>query len=467
MLGIILLVGLYLIATARVKDDLKWWTDSSVYLEQAEYLIRGEISTFYALNKECMDRSYSEYGPYLYPMGFPFALAPAVAVFGRDFIALKYYNLVFLAASYFLFFLWWAKRQNALIIPFLGSVVVGFHSFNLTLVDHLNSEYFFLFLVTLSFYLFDGCKTFRGLIGISILSFLAYLTRDIGMFLVPAFAVIILMKKEGIIRLASIVVPFSILFIGKLLFSPFEGGVHMNRILEIDGEILLLNYSHVIETFKNFFRVSLKPIIDWIGRYSIWSILFVSLGLVLFQSIKNWRKDLPVLIFCLLQIAVILIWPSSYRQGTRFFIPVLPFLVYLLFSATQNLPWRKVSIVFGLVLTIWAGSTVVVARDQTKAYVKNASTFTGDPDIILMFSEIEKLDPPDFSLIFASPRYLRFATGTNSYVIVEREEILHSGSKYYLFLSGVSHGYNPNQDDDEFTLIGRGEKWFLFTIDPK
>jgi len=95
---LILALGLLIIQPGH-----NWGGDFALYIEQAIALSEGSLNELYEQNKFAMEHSQYALGPFLYPIGFPLILSPFIAVFGLDFMLLKYVVFFFSLGSFVLF----------------------------------------------------------------------------------------------------------------------------------------------------------------------------------------------------------------------------------------------------------------------------------------------------------------------------------------------------------------------------
>lgn len=122
---------------ALMDSNHNWGGDFSQYIAQAQALINGTIPTQIANNTLMMQYSDGVYGPNVYPWGYPLLLAPVLALFGEDLLALKCVNIAFFMLFIFCFYAYVARRFStqasiALSLAFaLNPMLLNFASNNI------------------------------------------------------------------------------------------------------------------------------------------------------------------------------------------------------------------------------------------------------------------------------------------------------------------------------------------------
>lgn len=95
---------------ALVDSNHNWGGDFSQYIAQAKALIAGTIPTQIANNTLMMSLNDYPYGPNVYPWGYPLLLAPVIALFGENLLALKCVNIAFFTLFIACFYLYVSRR---------------------------------------------------------------------------------------------------------------------------------------------------------------------------------------------------------------------------------------------------------------------------------------------------------------------------------------------------------------------
>ena len=95
---------------ALVDSDHNWGGDFSQYIAQAKALIAGTIPTQIANNTLMMSLNDFPYGPNVYPWGYPLLLAPVLAIFGENLLALKCVNIALFSLFIICFYCYVARR---------------------------------------------------------------------------------------------------------------------------------------------------------------------------------------------------------------------------------------------------------------------------------------------------------------------------------------------------------------------
>lgn len=95
---------------ALLDGSHNWGGDFSQYIAQAKALIAGTIPTQIANNTLMMSLNDFPYGPNVYPWGYPLLLAPVLAIFGENLLALKCVNIALFSLFIICFYCYVARR---------------------------------------------------------------------------------------------------------------------------------------------------------------------------------------------------------------------------------------------------------------------------------------------------------------------------------------------------------------------
>ena len=452
---------------AVIHDDLNWWaSDAPTYLEQAEYMMKGRLGEFYEINKFAMDHSTFPVGPYLYPLGYPAAMIPALKIWGHRFDMLKWYNLLFFF-GFLVFLVFWMKERfpNWRIPALLLSATLCSHFFYQMFFDHLLSDLCFLFFAFLSIWVFQNRPSKYWTFVLGLIAFLAYQVRDFGIFLLLGFVLQLLFEQHARKQIIQICVPFVGLFLISKFFSFGSNEVHMKKLLEFNAQLVLDNFVYIVNTSANFF-LDQKNGFGHREQHPYTLVIFILLaGFVLFGMIRNWKRDLHLSVFFLAQLAVILIWPNSVHQGARFFLPVYPLiLIFIAKSFIEiNSGWFRV--VGFVVATVFLVSIFQESKGIAEEFGRMHWWQGNAEQSHEMYRTIAREVPENEVIISGSPRTIRFFTGRNGVMIPAKNEILESDFKYLLNINGVHASYSPQESDSlDFDLIEQGTVFRLYRI---
>ncbi len=187
-----------------------------------------------------MNNSSKQFGPYLYPIGFPLMLIPIIATVGQNFLYMKYLIGIFMILSIPVTYLLLKDKVSNPIYVFYILVGLYFNSSFIRICNEILSDIPFLFFVILSLYLIE--KTERNnivsLIFLGFVLFFTYLLRDIGIVLIPTLFVRDLIcgqfRKPIGRKFVKVLIPyfiFGVFFIISYLLLP-KGGENHYKMLD-------------------------------------------------------------------------------------------------------------------------------------------------------------------------------------------------------------------------------------------
>ena len=189
--GVVFLILISVIlCLAGIDDGHNWGGDFSLYIAQAKSIVEGTTKTLYLENHWAMAH-IPNYGPDLYPPGFPVLLAPLYYIFGIHFIAFKIYMIVFFILACFFSYQLFKDKFDDKIYVYLLLILLLFNRALVQFLDNVLSDIPFLFFTVFAFYCIDRFfhKKHIGLhCLIGLLLSIPFSIRTIGLSLVLAFA---------------------------------------------------------------------------------------------------------------------------------------------------------------------------------------------------------------------------------------------------------------------------------------
>lgn len=369
---------------ALMDSNHNWGGDFSQYIAQAQALINGTIPTQIANNTLMMHYSDGVYGPNVYPWGYPLLLAPVLALFGENLLALKCVNIAFFMLFIFCFYAYVARRFStqasiALSLAFaLNPMLLNFASNNI-LSDISYMCISFVAVVGLRAFVAPleqasklaaspmATNTFNmsnislgggrsdlgifvlGILG-GILALAAYLIRSNGIAVLATLCALHLYFIARIhtipririlpIRLVALnALPYVVFVLGILLvrytLDSSGGEGHIAVLLEsISLKTIVRNALYYAGVFCDFFALPnplalLAPSLLE-SKYAF--LLPNPLGLLawgvcvyfLFLGLREcYKRDMFAALFVGISLGILIIWPAL--QGIRFVFCVLPF----------------------------------------------------------------------------------------------------------------------------------------------
>ncbi len=172
---------------------IEWGDDWALYVRQAKGLATGHVTEVFNANRYNVTHSgWTTFSPYTYPWGWPLIIAPVYRVFGLNYGALKFLEV--LALGGFLVAFYAIVRRRAPLYATLAIVLlVGLSPAFVHFTDTVLSDLPFLCLVFVSLWWMDRCRE-EGMLEarswrLLLLGFLiayAFNVRREGMALLPA-----------------------------------------------------------------------------------------------------------------------------------------------------------------------------------------------------------------------------------------------------------------------------------------
>ncbi len=445
-----------------------------MYIHHAKNLVEGKAygDTGYIYNP-----SYPQLGPKTYPPVFPILLSPVYKWFGMNLTAMKIECILFFLASLFMTFIIFRSK-----IPFgyqiIGILIIGLNPFFWNFKDDVVSDLPFLFFVYLSLFFiqraYDAPQPKRSqlinAVIISILVFLAFGTRTIGIILIPCILIYEIIKNRKLTLFPVVTTLLFILFMGlqavflKVETSYFDqftrnpNYIISNIVLYTNGFILLWDGgSRILIILRN--------------------ILFLIItGLAVLGYGTRLKKITIFEIFIPLYLAVIIIWPTP--QGARFLIPVIPLMIY--YSLLGVYQWElsqrfrlSLRLKTFLLITLGIIMTVITISKYKNINFLHIAEGISTPETQALFEYIRENTMDDDIFIYKNPRILALYTERSAsryhYPQEDREliEYFEGINATYLILS-----YNDPQFlhffveryEDCFILYYSNEDFKLYRI---
>lgn len=458
--GIILCTAL--LAYASFTRDGGWDGDNASYIMQAKSIVDANPEKFIELNEFAMKRSLHVIGPVAYPWGYPLLLAPIYAVFGMNLLALKCLNLFF----YLLFLMiLWINVRNRLATPFalLTVILFAFNPYFLNHLNHIMSDIPFLLFSTGSLFLIEHIviekrQVFTPSIDYLFLGFLLICTvfiRTNGILLFPALLAAQVMSLMQDISIGGNSKETASVFSIFRLFASRIKKIHpknaINALLPyfiflVPVAVWQMTHTGGSSSHISFLRmVALKTIINNVVYYielpsiffsgTLLSPLFIGgimCPFLISGILQDYLKDLHILIYVLLTFFLYLIWP--FKQGIRYFFPILPFFLYWVFSGINKwiMVYGKqkqqtiVKVIIGIFFVFLVGNfmqkSVVKAVYNIKADRRSTEgVFSEKANAMFCFIK-EKTDVDDI-IIFFKPRIMTMRTNRQS-LLIDKTELL-------------------------------------------
>jgi hypothetical protein len=472
-----------LLMLGRLTRGHDWGGDFSAYIMQARSITEASPRAFVESNRFTIEESSMLIGPTVYPWGFPMLLAPLYALFGLNILALKAVGVF----SYliFLIVLWFGFRRDHTSSGFL--CLVCLFAFNPAFIEFSNrimSDLPFLAVSTICVLLIkeivvkERCIISRRsdliLLGAGIA--FAYAIRTIGLllFLTLGFSQVVAYLRSRSLSdqqhpfrnsIKQMITPYLIFFffvtIWKL-FLPDGGGGYSSQLNNISLVTLKENlFSYLLYTPSKFF--SDIP-------YGFQFYLF-SIPLSIAGAARRYRTDYPAIIYTVLTLFIIIVWP--WEGFIRLLFPIFPFYISFFISGLEFFAGgttvekrgiRKM-IAFIPVLIVVLLFLYVNVHAVYGNYSKDVEITDGPfaPTSQEMFSFIAKHTEPDDIITFFKPRVMRLMTDRQS-IRINRAKQLSRGDYLCLYLRKTDTKYQVS-DRKVDRLLAQGAARIVYKND--
>jgi hypothetical protein len=449
ILALIVLVSSALSFFMLTRGQL-WWDDFASYLMQAKAILTGNTADFIQHNTFTIQNSSYPPGPVAYPWGYPLLLAPVVALFGLNTLALKLIGVAFYAV-FLITFYFLAKTRLVDWVALLLTSLLAFNPSLLQANDQIISDIPFLAVSTLGIFLIDYLSL-RGALAPKqspvkqenphlgrLLHSLTLARNDVlGLAIGATIFATAILRTNGILLLVPLAVALLISYWPDwktALKRALPPGLTFAFLFVISSLLVPNGQDSYLSHFSMF---NLPRLLDNI-LYYLWlpartfellpagMIFYPILAVFLLVSIfSHWKRDLVIHAYSLATLGLFILWPE--RQGLRFIYPILPFLFIFACDGTQlafsRIPttWqtrasRAVTVLWGLLLILSLGISA------NMAYVNMASRrdINGpfDPVSYELYDFIRTKTPADSVIIFVRPRALRLFTNRDSFMTTE------------------------------------------------
>lgn len=314
-------------------------SDSAIYITLGKSLITGQGYT------------YMGYTHVRYPFLFPAILASIIGLFGRNYFWMRLMVILMGVGSLGLVFLLFKRILDwrwGMVLMLLTGVSEFYHCYCHYILSDI--PYLFFSLLALWHFMRNPEQSSRRSVLISaVLLLAAYFTRSVGIVLFAAVFLFRLIEiRAGITRTVLLALIF---ILPSGLWS------YRNRSVPVENQFPV-NRGESINYFDEFFtRNPADKTKEYIGLGDISKRIWQNIkyyrervaDLIISRSLTSlyWTRLLPVLLligflrcwftrrtvieyYTLLYVLAYLLWPA--HQGSRFYVPIFPFLLYYLFS---------------------------------------------------------------------------------------------------------------------------------------
>lgn len=288
---------------------------------------------------------------YHYPPGYPLLIAGVSKVFSKDIISIKIFNGILLFGSILLlFFIVKCLTENHHIafavsfITLLNYHILGYSTIMMSEIPFLFFSLVGILLILKIDFSKSVFKNGRFLLLVICLSFSFYI-RSVALALFVSIAFFLFLKKHWS-YLYSLVGGFILLYLPWMIrnwnavgntyvsqlslknpYQPELGTVGFSEIIER----ILLNLERYITKEIPSGLVQVRDILygDMTAPITEWLLGFFLLGGIVFGIYKLQKFRILILSYIISFFGLLLLWPSVW-YGTRFLVPIIPVLLFLL-----------------------------------------------------------------------------------------------------------------------------------------
>lgn len=402
----------------RVQEGHNWGGDFSLYIAQAQAYLNGTIEHLYQANKFTVDNSTKRMGPYLTNPGFPILLAPAIKVFGLNFVALKVFCCLFWIASLYVLFKLFNQGQDFIIAAGILTAV-GLNKEYLKYADSVLTDFPFLFFCLISLWLMQKPKSLVNSILLGLSLFASLSIRHIGIVLVLTYAIILLLNSFSDFdkvskNWKSNFLPFGIVISlialnAKILWFGSQKQMSILSDISLDQSLMNLNvYSKYLTRYLCGNAISNEPV-------AVILISTIVVLLLVYGAIKMWPTKSTLVIFSTIMAVTLIIWPR--RNGFRYLFPLMPFILLFLvygIQKTSDSRFWKISMNTVLVAGL-LGISFFGMKSSIGQFIRDSNQSYSD-EMKLHYAYIQEHTEPDAVIGFFKPRVLRLFTNRNTIV---------------------------------------------------
>lgn len=400
-----------------------WGDDFIVYLVQAKSLLHGDIDSVIAKQQliQQLSKTRINFGPVLYPWGYPVVLATLNKLFGDNYFVYKMLNVFAICLTGFVTTLIpETGKKKPLFILFL---FIALNPFLFDYKNEINADILLMLFTTLSMLFIKNITTDTNKRFTLLQAILGGLTFFLCIFIKAAGAVVIIVfiicavlsfitnkEKRNSFRVSSLrnmgcllAVYMGALFTtNKMLPNFFFDYVHYYNSQSILKEVAF-NFTFYIFLIKNFV-------------YNPYHVLYfisilVSSFLIVIGIALNFKKYFYLNLFSFLVLLMLIITP--YFGGIRYLLPLLPiFFLYVFLGAEylyqhtiRSLSFIGVAATLLLIFCFCVNDFKYLSKQNKADKISNGAFSTKAKQF---YSFLQNNTTTRDTLIFFKPRFLSF-----------------------------------------------------------
>lgn len=406
--AVLLVIGLSLALALRPGHD--WGGDFSLYIHHAVNLAEGVP---YADTGYLFNASHPNVGPPAYPPGFPIMLVPLIAVWGASLTAMKIMMLICWVAFVTMVYLCFRDElPRGFLIALMA--IVGLNYYAIPDVNSIGSDIPFMALLYLAIFVVrTAYRTPQeqpprwGLLILAVaLMYAAYVTRTLGIMLIPSVLAYDLVRYRRITRWSVLTgAALFVLILAKGYFLHSDTG-YLDEYRNVGLGVFAENaYNYGTRLASFWHNGYFKPLA--VALFVVMA-FFAAVGYV-----SSLRRRITLFeIFPVLYLMAVLAFPGY--QGMRYLGPIMPFFVLFAFRGLQHqfLTERP-----RLGRAVWTGLAVVIIGSYVSAYTAlklDIREGIAKPESVALFDYVREQTGEDDVIVFVKPRVMALLTDRRS-----------------------------------------------------
>lgn len=438
-----------------------WGGDFSLYISQARALIDHNLEQILKINGYGVKNStYPYYSPVLALWGWPILLALPVKVVGYNYVWYKFYVMCFFIGIVSLSFAL-LKKKIGVIPGLLISLCLGLNPILIFHTQSILAGFPYLFFLLLSILLYEYLEQRAGVkIWMSILAafvfFFTSIIRSEGVLLIGAATIVFILGyiKSGYNKLyfkknSWFLILGLAFFVYHTIYSiifPTTPTSHIEHFKLVNLNTILSNVmncvnsiSHCLSSYLGFLFTSLSIPLVLVGLYT------------------RRKKDVLIVIYLIMHLTLLIIWP---HHEPRYIYMLIPFYFYFLYvgllSLKMKIKFKDFKISFAVV------SLIILSSLLSIDYYKNIISKSWKSKIIEgpetkhatdMFSFINANTSMNDVIVFFKPRVMSLYTGRKSLIVHNEVSKIKEKGNYVVIHKGMGDNLQLS------TLINSHPDW--------
>ncbi len=410
---IILIIAISFFYISSLKSGHSWMGDSSMYIMHAANISKGKIyaETGYIFNPE---NPYI--GPKSYPPLYPILLSPIYKSFGLNFKAMKIENIFFFSGFLYVLFLFFRLKFNST-YALIALLIIGLNPRFWAFKEMVYPDFLFCFFTYLFFFLYEKSFSKDGILFVvlsGLCAWAAYATRAPGALLPVAAFIYEFFGKKDFRRFSVFAIVFMIPFFlqGFLLGVSNEYPIQFLVSLKNQPQAFFYVIKLFLKSFSDFwsFWPANQPLLTMLSS-GVFAFSFILSCAGFFISAKKRVSVLDYFGFLYLFLIAVM----GIYDGTRYFLPIAPLILFYIFRALESLNDEKIKKNISRIFVFSTLSLFLIFYIGYADFGKIKSGFFSK-ETQKMFSYLKTNTLKTDTIIFRKPRVLALFTDRKSSV---------------------------------------------------